>query len=648
MKFSNGRFVAFDETRKRILVLRFDENNSLVSGEIYLATGITSLNLDPSIPPLLEFFASLNSLSVFDDRLEAQATVSPDGEMITISRSGSFRMVCNRTEDERFLDFQFTDSDEREFIGRLKRRGSAFRKIILSIDRTPNAKKIGQATLNGRQITFVNCLKTAGISVITRERDKVTSNSNWSKPELENYLRSKIGRIPFLAWSFNLLITERYDDPDVNGYMFNDLRHGAAVFTDSIASEVKENDPDRKNKIQIRFIRTLIHEIGHCLNLDHSFERSDGEFDLSFMNYPHRFKPDGSNRYWKDFDFQFVDVEQRHLIHESFRNLIAGGRKFSVSHPEDARDFVENVPGRSRELALELRVRPKREKIPIFEFGEPVIVELKLRVRGKKRTIIRDRLSLDTHGVRIAITHPRGTVRWFVPEVRMLSENYRLRLDWKTRPSTYESVYLGYDANGFHFTEPGRYRIDAEFGHSGKPIRAEPMHLWVRYPDRATEDLVVPTFDEECGRFLAAEGGPQFRKAHGILRELQERSASEWAYGPHPLVQYYLAMDSIQKSREFKDAGRGQRWKVIQPSICYDTFADLIGINADGRSCSRRAMIPNFTYSRLCAALWQYLYRDGDETRARRIKSVAKKELMQTQRMKLYTMRDWNRSYFAK
>ncbi len=422
--------------------------------------------------------------------------------------------------------------------------------------------------------------------------------------------------------------------------MFDDDRFGAAVFTDSIADDVGgSTGVERNNKIQKNLIRVFAHELGHCLNLKHSFDQARGSELLTFMNYPYKY-PGGKSRFWKDFDFTFSNSELIHLVHESNRNLIAGGKKYRLS-PDNSAEFAESRIVRNRKLELAIRVRPKREAIPMFEFGEPVFVEFRLRQRSKKgRITLKDRLSSEDHGLRISITNPKGESKWYRSIGKALSDNYSYRLT-SSKPTLHEIAYLGYDEDGFNFIEPGRYRIDASYEHLHEEIRAEPLFIWVRFPSRELESLVVPTFDDECGRFLAIGGGPHLRKAHKLFRELGRRDPRL------TLCHLYQSVDAIQKSQGFKKLSRGNKLKIDSPEFLEKRVRQLIGVDEDGRSCHQRANIPNFLYSDLCSILWSFHMDQSEESKARTLKRTFVNEMKNNQRARPNVLSRTNRKFKA-
>src|SRR5262249_492398 len=144
-------------------------------------------------------------------------------------------------------------------------------------------------------------------------------------------------------------------------------------------------------------LRTYVHEMGHCFNLLHSWQKdladppaplgpNHGLGDLSWMNYAWRYQPlppapGGEAAYWTGFAFPFTDNQPVHVRHAFYRDVIFGGSSFGTGaadiDPELFEDRIEDNSG----LALELQAKET------FALGEPVVVEIKLSttdLRGRR------------------------------------------------------------------------------------------------------------------------------------------------------------------------------------------------------------------------------------------------------------------------
>src|SRR5438876_266627 len=141
-------------------------------------------------------------------------------------------------------------------------------------------------------------------------------------------------------WAFCFFHAQLHDiGPGLLGIMFDQQgrqRQGAAAFYQGLAGTT----PD-KLRLQLY---TCVHELGHCFNLLHSWQKSlatpptpggDRPGALSWMNYPWRYAPPpptpgGADAFFNAFPFQFDDPELVHLRHAFRDNIIMGGNNFVV------------------------------------------------------------------------------------------------------------------------------------------------------------------------------------------------------------------------------------------------------------------------------------------------------------------------------
>src|SRR5262249_26976757 len=123
------------------------------------------------------------------------------------------------------------------------------------------------------------------------------------------------------------------------------------------------------------------------------------------------------------------------------------------------------------------------------------------------------------------IRRPNGSVVRYRPMHRRCSERHGRdvvlhppRAGPRYDSNLYESIQLSYGAEGFYFMEPGHYQIQAIYQGFNRPITSAPIDLWIRHPDRAMEDLIVPTFRADVAAYLAGWG---VGAAYDAERELQ-------------------------------------------------------------------------------------------------------------------------------
>ena len=147
-------------------------------------------------------------------------------------------------------------------------------------------------------------------------------------------------------------------------------RQGAAVFWTEFLdffATLPAWDRDR------RFLRTVVHELGHALNLAHSWlvNRADS---TSFMQYPQNY-PHGNSlgerdtNYWRDFDYAFDPEEIFHFLHGFYNEVVPGGKQeFMVWTPSSV--FRDPRAGGTR-ANLALYTQGRCRVLPLHGAGHP-------------------------------------------------------------------------------------------------------------------------------------------------------------------------------------------------------------------------------------------------------------------------------------
>ncbi|MFB9207381.1 hypothetical protein ACFFV7_39775 [Nonomuraea spiralis] len=336
-------------------------------------------------------------------------------------------------------------------------------------------------------------------------------------------------------WKLWSIVANRLAESDgtasgSDGIMFdsNDAfpRQGTATFYDAM------KDVDYLGTRNELF--TYIHEIGHALNLAHSFTKDSinppqplgprgGYGDKSFMNYQDEYKGDpttkegdGLGAFWSVFTWQFTPGELRHLRHGFYADVAMGGKPFMTGGAH-LPALAPPAPSRS---GLHVRLSGSES----FSHGEPVTVEIKLSLDGSRQAAeaINDLTPGGSH-LTVLITDPAGEVRPFQPIVRDCGHPRRVTLDAGT-PALYGSAYIGYGAGGFTFPEPGTYRLQARYRAPDGSTVVSPDHLITVNPpaddtDRAAGDLLLGS---QQGTLLVLRGSdaPQLADGNAALDRL--------------------------------------------------------------------------------------------------------------------------------
>jgi hypothetical protein len=377
-------------------------------------------------------------------------------------------------------------------------------------------------------------------------------NGTWSDIEMHDAMQrhwsewkpgpSGEGTAQWQVWT---LFAGQHDmGPSLGGIMFDDIgtaqRQGCAVFSKSFISERPPNDPAPEAYVRRMRFWTAVHEIGHCFNLAHSWQkalatpwialRNEPEA-LSFMNYPHRFNG-GPQAFFTDFQFLFSQDELRFLRHAPERFVQQGNIPWFDHHGfEQARHSAGTGP-------LELTLRFNRDTDPEgayrFAMLEPVIGELKLTNTSGVPTMV-DRATLRSDNLSILVQREGTTeARVVRPYLRYCLRPEPVLL--QPHESLYEQVVLSSGLGGWYISEPGAYRVYAALqatidgaapstdGAFAGQMLAAPITVRVKRPaSREQERLADDVFTDTVGRVLALGGSRVLDDANDVLREVTER-----------------------------------------------------------------------------------------------------------------------------
>src|SRR5688500_7126245 len=358
----------------------------------------------------------------------------------------------------------------------------------------------------------------------------------------------------------------------------NDLnrrsREGVAVFgRHPLLSDPRVQLDERRRE----FVFTLVHEIGHALNLLHSFDKGRPA-SLSWMNYPHLFPlgteagpgHNGTSEFWTAFAQNFDDLELRHLRHATPREIGAGGFAFGV-YEEGASTIYEG--GVANPRLTQVGANPLRQTPDVilgltgpkrhYHLGEPVFVELE--VEAARAVVIPDALDPSEGFARFVIEFPDGRRERYAPPVRSCMRAPSVRMDVSSPKRTSHPIPLFLASRGPIFTAPGRYRIWAELaGIDGSKVAfADPYDITIVAPDLPTQ--------------LFAE---QLWSTPGAMEAMYLR---------HPLAAYDAWQELIDA------AGRsGLAKRADNTTASYLEFVAALGWSTPFQYVDRRAAKPNW------------------------------------------------------
>ncbi len=405
-----------------------------------------------------------------------------------------------------------------------------------------------------RTLSVAKAYAESGVEMINTGCTNIVSTAaigaSWSDSELH---AAMVNNFSLWAdqpgWKVWLLEAMLHDiGPGLYGIMFDQQgkqRQGCAVFHTGIGGATAD-----KQRLQLY---TYVHELGHCFNLLHSWQKSLGtpsipnrNNSLSWMNYPWNSAFGTPANFWNNFAFQFDNQEVIHIRHAFRDNVIMGGSNFAIgsalhdhSFLADFQDNIENNSG------LNLRIEAR----PSYAFGEPITIDLKLSTNDMRGKVVNARLHPNFDFVRIAIQKPNKEVVVYEPlmEHLALEDIQTLNTD---NPAIYESAYIGFGKDGFMFDQTGFYTIKAAYlAIDGSLIVSNEVSLRVKTPLNSAEDEIADLyFGSDQGHlfYLLGSDAESLKNGNDALDLVINK------YGKNPLSSYAALVKGINASRDFK------------------------------------------------------------------------------------------------
>ena len=403
-----------------------------------------------------------------------------------------------------------------------------------------------------RTLSVVSAFAEAGIEVQVSAASNVVNvgeagaNHKWSDAELHasmvHHFSLWVDQPQWKVWE---VVAQLHDlGPGLLGIMFDQAgkqRQGCAVFHASLGGVTPQKLREQ--------IYTYVHELGHCFNLLHSWQKSlavppgvNRPNALSWMNYPWRYPLGGDAAFWAAFAFQFDDGEIIHLRHAYRNAIVMGGNPFTVgSGLERVKQFANPV---SDESGLNFSISMPRS----IALGEPAVVELKLESTSSIRTSVHPYLHPKQGLVSIAIKKPNGDVVIYEPMIEQCMAAATVTLAIGDSPIE-DSAYIGYGKDGLYFDQAGPYQIRASYSAiDGSLIVSNVITSRVRTPrtekDEKVADLLMG--DEQGALlYLLGSDSPELQSGNRALETMVGD------FTDHPLTVYAQMAIGMNRGRTF-------------------------------------------------------------------------------------------------
>lgn len=438
---------------------------------------------------------------------------------------------------------------------------STYRSVRIETDRvsdvvTPQFSSYNSGALpsggTGRNISVVGAFAEAGIGMSPTAGNNVINISGagagakWSNAELHASMQTHFSLWADLPqWCVWELVAQNHDlGSGLYGIMFDQQgkqRQGCAVFHAGIGGTTAE---------QLRLqLYTYVHELGHCFNLLHSWQKSfasppkaNRPDALSWMNYPWSYPNGGAPAFWSNFDFRFDDEELIHLRHGFRNDVVMGGSNFATGSSL-GRDVMADPIADESGLVLQISTHQSS-----FALGEPVVLELALKTTDMRGRRAHTWLHPNFGMVRVVVQKPGGQICAYEPLIDHLVGERQTVLG--ANDEIRDSAYIGYGKDGFYFEQPGYYKVRAVYAAlDGSQVMSDIVTIRVRYPVSPDEDRMAELFmGEDQGTLLYLQGSDNelLRSGNEAFEEVLDR------FDAHPMAAYVRMMKGINLGREFK------------------------------------------------------------------------------------------------
>jgi hypothetical protein len=452
--------------------------------------------------------------------------------------------------------------------------------------------------------------------------------TQWSDAEMHDAMQTYWSRFANKPqWAMWVLFAKQHDlGSSLGGIMFDSIgpnhRQGTAIFTNSFVATAPAGDANPAAWVNRMFFWTAIHEMGHGFNLAHSWQKhlgtpwipltSDGEA-RSFMNYPYNVSG-GQSAFFSNFEFRFIDQELLFMRHAPERFVEMGNANWFDHH-----GFQQQEGTLDSGFELELRVDRAR---PMYEFLEPVVVELKLTNVSQEPKIVPESVLKNLNNIMLITKKDGRAARNWAPYAHYCMEPKAHVL--RPGESITDSVFVSVGSTGWMIDEPGNYSVQAAMQLEGFDLVSNPLRLRVAPPRGYDEEYVAQeVFTDEAGRVMAFDGSQVLDNGIAAWEELVDRLPKSRA-AVHarvalamPKTKIYRTLD-VDAVRADKDVKKQFKFSKVDTKRAHTLLTDALLDAPEAVETLGRVDYEYYT-DKFSAAL----KKQGDEKEARRVSDAA-------------------------
>jgi len=516
------------------------------------------------------------------------------GKNIFALRPRSVRFDTNSSRSGCRIIITFAIGGKRRIETPYKRTSLRFHPLRWEYDRVehvrcttsylPSSHTVRPANLDLERLSVITVFNRAGFDLsVENSHDVVpmelaSDQGEWNERELHDAMQtywSNFSDKP--QWSLWTLFANAFqENHSIAGIMFDTIgkakRRGTALFSHASLFCLPQDISGASAawKKRLRFVCTC-HEIGHALNLSHSWEKGaalqwlpmqSSEEALSFMNYPSLF-PGGEERFFSGFMFRFDDDELFFMRHAPDEFVEMGNRTCPADRAFAAGRAKNNAP-----LSIELRTNRKE---PVFEFMEPVLLECKLKNRSDRIQLV-DEDQMIRSRIRITVQR-KGFARPLIVHPFAKFDGVPGTVGMAPGESRFITLFVSAGTQGWSVAEPGEYRCRAGFAHGKAIIVSNGLDFKVKRPlSRICETLAQDYFTDDVARILAFGGSNVLVSGNDCLRTCLEKNVSD-PVARHASIALALPLHKDSKRIDYCGSGPDGRPRIAVRRLRSDSDA---------------------------------------------------------------------------
>jgi hypothetical protein len=336
------------------------------------------------------------------------------------------------------------------------------------------------------------------------------------------------------TWRIWTLVGSKRSGSNTFGLMFDQAaphREGCVSYTDAMFGSSSTLKPSAKNKrlgdVSVGHLRTLVHEVGHVLNLYHpKHDVHNPGIGTTVMNQTGDVMGQATtgNLYPANATFAFSGHNRTSLIHSPDPQIAPGWKPFGWGHgslfsglstPTDAVGLSQPESG-DGDLQLDIEVPPDVAR------GEFITAHVTVTNRSGEAIVVSSALNLAEGDLEIDVTTPSGQSLVMRDVVQVCGTPGSTQL--APGESMRRTVQLFYGNNGHVFNDAGRYEMKARFvPDAGGDITVDSglVSTTVHEPESDAERTIAElSMDPDVGLSFALGDFAHYNEAGAKLKEI--------------------------------------------------------------------------------------------------------------------------------